>query len=75
MKIQAKFYCARITRDAYKNETVALSAVTGVGNEGWSKFTPSGELMITISNPEAQGKFEPGASYLLTFEPAPKAAS
>jgi hypothetical protein len=42
----------------------------GLGNESWSSATPGGQLQITISNPAARGKFEPGKSYMLTIEPA-----
>ena len=29
-----------------------------VGNEDWSKWTPSGELTMHVTNPEAVKKFE-----------------
>lgn len=71
MKIVAKFQCQSVTRNHYKDEVTKFTAATGPGNESWSQYTPSGELSIAITNPEAQGKFEPGVDYLLTFEPAP----
>lgn len=39
-------------------------------NFEWSKYTPSGYIELTVSNPDAFGKFEVGSEYLLTFEPA-----
>lgn len=73
MSIIAKFKCATVSRDEYQTETAKFRAATGPGNEAWSKFTPHGELTITITNPAAQGRFVPGEDYVLTFEPAPKA--
>lgn len=40
------------------------------GNSDWSKYTPSGDLSITITNPAAIEQFEIGAVYSLTFEKA-----
>jgi hypothetical protein len=44
------------------------------GNGDWSKWTPSGELSITITNPAAIAQFELGEVYELTFEKASKAS-
>jgi hypothetical protein len=38
-------------------------------NEGWSKFTPAGEVKLTITNPPAADVFVEGEYYLATFEP------
>lgn len=72
MSIRAKFRCHTVTTDAYANETVKLGAVYGDGkdNQSWSKATPSGDLTMCISNPEAHGKSEPGKDYYLDFTPA-----
>lgn len=43
-------------------------------NFSFSKFTPSAELKITITNPEAFGFFKAGDSYDLTFDPLALAA-
>ncbi|MBO9108753.1 hypothetical protein J5288_08560 [Agrobacterium sp. S2/73] len=40
------------------------------GNGDWSKWTPSGELSMTITNPAAIEQFEIGAVYSLTFDKA-----
>jgi hypothetical protein len=42
----------------------------GTINESWSKWTPSGELKMTITNPAAIAAFEPGKAYYLDFTPA-----
>ena len=39
-------------------------------NKSWSKWTPSGELKMTITNPAASAALELGEHYLLTFEKA-----
>ena len=45
------------------------------GNGDWSKWTPSGDLSITITNPSAIKQFEIGEVYLLTFERATNLSS
>lgn len=39
-------------------------------NHQWSKYTPSGSLELSITNPPAFDAFEVNAEYLLTFEKA-----
>lgn len=44
-------------------EEIQMSAVygaDGTANKQWSKWTPSGSLSFTVSNPEAFGKVLPG---------------
>lgn len=74
MAIVAKMRCYTITKDDHGNETVNLQAVTGkdgTANAQWSKWTPSGRLDLTITNPPAQGQIEPGKEYLVTIASAP----
>lgn len=67
MTIVAKFTCQSVT--AFEGaERVELHAAHGPGNESWSKATPGGNLQITISNPQARGKFAPGKSYMLMVD-------
>ena len=49
-----------------------FSAVYGNGkeNKDWSKWTPSGEITITVTNPNAIEPLEIGAEYFVTFQPA-----
>lgn len=57
---------------------ITLSAVVGydgVGNridenESWSKYTPSGNIEINITNPEAYNQFTVGKSYYINFTEA-----
>jgi hypothetical protein len=69
MSIIAKLSCASVTNFG-ASEEVKFYAAHGPGNESWSKATPSGNVTITISNPEARGKFTPGKDYTITFAPA-----
>lgn len=76
--IRAKFKCQQVARvDAggsangpMISEQVALHPVYGPANEPWSKYTPSGRLEMTITNPLAHGAFVPGKSYYLDISPA-----
>ena len=68
MSVQAKFKCTSVT-DYGADKAVTLSAVTsGPGNESWAKYTPGGEVKLTITNPAAYEQFRPGVEYLLSFE-------
>lgn len=69
--IRAKFKCTKVEQVG-DDEVVKLDAVTSgsAENAEWSKYTPSGQLGMTISNPAAQGRFEAGAEYFLDFTPA-----
>lgn len=56
-----------------ESETVKMSAVYGTGetaNAAWSKYTPSADISITITNPEAFGKLTKGGFHFLDFTPA-----
>lgn len=50
-----------------------LSRVTLIpvsGNEAWSKWTPSGKIELTISNPAAVDALELGEEYYVDFTKA-----
>ena len=38
-------------------------------NQQWSRWTPSGELRLAITNPEAFKQFELGKAYYVDFNP------
>jgi hypothetical protein len=73
--IRAKFRCDSVeTYDlgaGVVNEHVRFDAAIDDGNKSWSEWTPSGQLSMTISNPQAQGKFQEGSFYYLDFSEAP----
>ncbi|MDP9809371.1 hypothetical protein J2W42_002219 [Rhizobium tibeticum] len=80
MSVQAMFYAKEINHRATTNPKdvnveVKMSAAFGgylrglpEGNEDLSKYTPQGELCMTITNPTSIEQFEPGAVYRVTFE-------
>lgn len=80
--VRAKFLCSNISHthlqgsnpDAIHVE-VTLAAVwnDGKGNESWSKATPSGQIKMAITNPDAANAFELGKFYFVDFTPADQA--
>lgn len=51
-------------------ESMCSQPVTdGPGNESFSKWTPSGALNLTITNPDAQGFFVAGMEYDVVITP------
>lgn len=71
--VRAKFYVDRILTGEGVNPTVELRAVTQehcAENETFWKYTPSGYLQMSITNPDAMGLFEQGKQYYLDFTPA-----
>lgn len=90
MPVRAKFYVSALetrlsSRYDYATQTstpvhvdvVKLQAVHGKGNEAWSVATPSGHAEMTITNPDAVGRFRPSHAYHLDFHRAddPEAAT
>lgn len=70
MSIKAKFFCSNVVPYA-EGKQAQLSAVTSGSeeNKSFSKYTPSGQLSINISNEtEASNFFEVGKEYYLTFD-------
>lgn len=56
-------------------EELGLNAVYGSGdtaNAQWSKWTPSAQLSMSISNPEAFGKVLPGQFVFVDLTPCEK---
>jgi len=68
---RAKFKCNSVTNYG-ESEMIELQGVTG--NEGenkdFNKYTPYGELKMSIDNPDARGFFIPNKEYYLDFTPA-----
>lgn len=70
MSIQAKFRCTSKTQHIGDVVDVRLEACTsGEGNKSWSRYTPSGEMRLSITNPGAHEQFVPGNEYLIEFTP------
>lgn len=67
--IRAKFQVCGVEQQG-GNEVVSLTAATeGAENKSWSDATPSGHMVISISNPAAQGQLIAGQAYYLDFTP------
>ena len=81
MAVRAKMRCTRraeCTSGGYAKDVssveVTLQAVYGNGDDAanaeWSKYTPSGELKLSITNADAYKQFEVGKAYFVDLTPA-----
>lgn len=77
--VRAKFKVDSVTQDRYADdgsvtaEQIEMSAVygeDGSANAEWSKWTPSGQFRMHVTNPSVFGQFEQGKEYYLDFTPA-----
>jgi hypothetical protein len=79
MSVRAKMRCTRrsestsvcTSNGSVESVEVHLQPVYGTGeddsNKEWSKWTPSGEVRMVITNPEAYNQFEVGKTYFVDF--------
>lgn len=74
MSVRAKFTCHTVAHYAYGRKKVSLTPVTAIPpteeNKAFWKATPSGQIEMTIDNPDAAMQFEPGKAYYVDFTPA-----
>lgn len=75
--VRAKFRVRSINHLETSSPDAVLAEVSlyavygdGKGNESWSRFTPSGDLKMMITNPAAIEVFELGKDYFLDITPA-----
>lgn len=75
--MRAKFEVLEVKRYAHSDviRAIAVAAKTypedGSDEDNtYAKFSPSGELTLTIANPALLGKIEPGKKFYLDFTPA-----
>lgn len=71
MNVRAKFRCESVT-EFVGQKRITLRAVSAdeiEENRRYHKYTPSGEINITIDNPPAAAIFKPGESYYVDFLP------
>lgn len=70
--VRAKFKCESRTIHEGGSSTLSFRAVTNTSeeNQGFWKYTPSGELKIQCAMKETADKFEPGKEYYIDFSPA-----
>ena len=83
--VRAKFRCTSVGKsynDKAQNppldtiaDAVAFIPVygkDGTANNQWSKWTPSGELKLYITNPALKDRFEVGKCYFVDLSDAPE---
>lgn len=78
MTVRAKMKCYAVEhlKDGKPDTTLADIRLMPVYDDGnpenktWSKYTPSGEVRLFVTNPAAINAFEPGKSYYVDFTPA-----
>lgn len=80
MKVQARFYVTAVTHfhngspgadqaGEVKLQPVYAGKDGNPANAEWSKYTPSGEIKMTITNPAALAAFAPGQNFKVEFTP------
>lgn len=81
MKVRAKFFVTAVTHfhngapGADQAGEVKLAPVYqgldgNPANADWSKWTPQGEIKMTITAPAALDAFAPGQQFFVDFTPA-----
>lgn len=83
--VVARFYVRQVVKHAGPNGYAApapvievvlnpVSGSKGEGNKSWASATPSGEVKMTIGNPDAAAWFEErlGEDIAITFEDRPE---
>lgn len=78
--IRAKMFVNSVKRHAnssggIETEEIELSCVygkEGTANSKWSKYTPSGKLTMSITNPDAFGKVLPAQFFFVDLIPTDK---
>lgn len=74
MGVRAKFVCRSVDKAEghSPSEIVRFEAVTADTDENktWSKYTPWGELRMSITNPAAFGQFAIGQEIFVDLNPA-----
>lgn len=75
-KMRAKMELVSVNRTA-SGEQLKFSAVTNGTPEDntYSKYTPSANLEMSVTNESLFGKFNPGEKYYVDFTPAEDKAS
>ena len=68
MAVRAKFQCTHVGRSMYGHE-IRLTPVTSgsAENESFFKYTPGGEIHLTVLNDAAVAQFEVGSEYYVYF--------
>ncbi len=80
--MRAKVYCKQVTKHMHGEEVTFVPVCGKQGTDNvdedntYSKYTPSGEIKLMITNPELLGKFIPDhkSCYYVDFTPVPAKA-
>jgi len=70
--MEAKFRCDRVSQTVYGDE-IEFAPVSDNGipeNKRYHEATPSGKIVITVTNPKLRGYYKPGKSYYVTMTEA-----
>lgn len=72
MGVRAKFKCVE-NRTIGESAAIRLVPVSSGSeeNEEFFKWTPGGEIYLSVVNPAAAEQFEVGKEYFVDFTPAP----
>lgn len=69
--VTAKFKVASVLDSGFSKTVIAnpvYSSDKTSPNYSWSQWTPSGELKLCITNPDAFNQFAPGKVFIMTLE-------
>lgn len=73
MGVRAKFFVQSVEHHASGQAVIKLGAVCrGEDNKEWSKYTPAGNITMTVLNELATEQFVPGEEFYVDFTKAPK---
>lgn len=71
MSVRAKFVCESKVQNADSGEVEQISLRPVIDgseeNKAFYRATPGGNILLSVLNPEAAKKFEPGKSYYVDF--------
>jgi hypothetical protein len=71
MNVRAKFQVVSVEQFAGDQAKITLAAIHGADNRTWSKWTPSGDLTLSCTNPGATAQFVSGKCVFIDFSDAP----
>ena len=79
--MRAKMQVQSVTKYGDAQESLSMSAVTGTTQYGpqgenedntYARYTPSGSISLSITNPALIGKFRVGQRFYVDFTEAPE---
>jgi len=67
--VRAKFICDKVSKTRYENHEVVLTPVTSGSeeNKDFFKWTPGGQITLSVVNDKAVQQFVPGKEYYVDF--------